>query len=54
MSHNVDEWEAYLDELELHLPDTKPGMNSHADFCFVRGSDFCLKTDSGKTNNHKY
>ena len=44
---DVDEWKAYLDE--LHLPDTKPGMNFHADFGFVHGSEFCLKTESGKT-----
>ena len=46
-SDDIDGWEAYLDE--LHLPDTKAGMNFHADFGFVRGSDFRLKTESGKT-----
>jgi len=44
---DIEEWEAYLDE--LHRPDTKPGMNFHADFGFVRGSEFRLKTESGKT-----
>jgi len=43
---DVDEWEAYLNE--LHLPDTKPGMNFHADFGFVCSSEFSLKTESGK------
>jgi len=41
---DTDEWEAYLDE--LHLPDAKPGMHFHADFGFVRGSDFRLKTEN--------
>ena len=44
---DIDEWEAYLDE--LHLPDAKPGMHFHADFGFVRGSDFRMKTEEGKT-----
>jgi len=44
---DIDDWEAYLDE--LHLPATKPGMNFHADFGFVRGSMFRLKTETGKT-----
>ena len=34
---------------ELHLPDAEPGQHFHADFGFVRGSEFSLKLDDGKT-----
>ena len=40
----IDEW---LDE--LHLPDAEPGQHFHADFGFVRGSEFSMETDEGKT-----
>ena len=40
----LDEW---LDS--IHLPDAEPGQHFHADFGFVRGSEFSLKTDDGKT-----
>lgn len=39
--------DAWLDE--LHLPDAEPGQHFHADFGFVRGSEFSLKLDNGKT-----
>ena len=41
------ELDAWLDE--LHLPDAEPGQHFHADFGFVRGSEFKLELDSGKT-----
>jgi deoxyuridine 5'-triphosphate nucleotidohydrolase len=44
---NEDEWEEFLDE--LHIPNAQPGMHFHADFGFVRGSAFRMKTEDGKT-----
>ena len=40
----LDEW---LDE--LYLPDAEPGQHFHADFGFVRGSEFSLELEGGKT-----
>ena len=39
--------EDYLDK--LHLPDTNPGQRCHVDFGSVRGSEFKVVTDAGKT-----
>ncbi len=39
--------DAWLDE--IHLPDAEPGQHFHADFGFVRGSEFSLKLEGGKT-----
>ena len=40
----LDTW---LDD--LHLPDAAPGQHFHVDFGFVRGSEFSLKLENGKT-----
>ena len=39
--------DAWLDE--LWLPDAEPGQHFHADFGFVRGSEFSLELEGGKT-----
>lgn len=41
-----DKIDAWLDE--LHLPDAEPGQHFHADFAFVRGSEFSMELNSGK------
>jgi len=43
---DVDEVEAYLDE--LHLPDTKPGMNFHADFGSCTAPNFVSRQRAAK------
>ena len=42
-----DDFEDYMNE--LHLPQAQPDMHFHADFGFVRGSAFRMKTETGKT-----
>ena len=42
-----EELDAWLDE--IHLPDAEPGQHFHANFGFVRGSEFSLKLDDRKT-----
>jgi len=48
--HEID-WDSDFDDLldDLHLDGTTPGAHWHADFGFVRGSEFKLKTEEGKT-----
>ena len=42
-----EDLDAWLDA--IHLPDAQPGQHFHADFGFVRGSEFSLKLENGKT-----
>jgi deoxyuridine 5'-triphosphate nucleotidohydrolase len=40
-----------LDDIvdDIHMPDAAPGQHFHMDFGFVRGSEYRMKTEDGKT-----